>query len=62
MSKLLVEIEVELLEAEKRSERLREENERLRLAHEEITDLPNRTGVGWDAADISRAALENNDE
>ena len=32
MSKLLVEIEVALLEAEKRSERLREENERLREA------------------------------
>ena len=49
-------------EAEGENRRLKAENERLRLAHEEITDLPNRTG-GWIyAADISRAALESNDE
>lgn len=36
---------------------LQAENKRLRKAHEEITDLPNRTG-GWIyAANISRAAL-----
>ncbi len=43
-------------------ERLEAENKRLRRAHEEIADLPNRA-IGWEfAANISKAALENSDE
>ncbi len=40
---------------------LQAENERLRRAHEEIADLPNRFH-GWEfAANISKAVLEEND-